>query len=143
MVLTKSELELLKKAGYSKRIIELYKDMANFGFIENPDTALDYKGPCGDIIKFYLMINRDDVVQDARFQYIGCPALAACGSILTQIIKNKTLQDVKKITEDDVLRELEGLPDEECHCAELAVTTLYKTITKYEETKKTQKKAPT
>ena len=48
--MSKGELELLKKARYSTRLIELYRELTNFGFIENHDVALDYKGPCGDIL---------------------------------------------------------------------------------------------
>jgi NifU-like protein involved in Fe-S cluster formation len=132
MRLSNDELALLKKAGYSTRIIDLYREMTNFGFIENPDAALDYKGPCGDIIKLYLTINEKNVIGDAKFQYIGCPALAASGSILTKMVKDKSLQEAKKITEEAVLTELGGLPDAECHCAKLATTALRKTIAKYE-----------
>lgn len=132
MRLTKGEVELFKKAGYSEKIIELYIDMTHFGFIENPDVALDYKGPCGDIIKFYLNIKENGVIEDVRFQYIGCLALAACGSIVTGMVKGKSLLEVKERTEDDVLMQLNGLPDDECHCAKLAVTALHKTIQKYE-----------
>jgi NifU-like protein involved in Fe-S cluster formation len=103
--------------------------------MENPDTSLTYTGPCGDTIKLYLRISENNVIEDAKFQYIGCPASAICGSTLTQIIKGKTLQEAKKIAEDDVLAELGGVPDEECHCAKLNISTLQKTISKYEEEK--------
>jgi len=129
-------LSLLEEAGYSKKAIGLYCGRVNVGVIENPDAALAYTGPCGDTIKLFLKIGEVDVIDEAKFQYLGCPASAACGSILTQMIKGKTLLEAKKITEDDLLRELGGLPGEECHCAKLAVTTLQKTISKYEENKK-------
>ena len=134
--LTVEELSLLEEAGYPKKAIELYGGRINVGVIENPDVALAYTGPCGDTIKLFLKIGEDDVIDNAKFQYLGCPASAACGSILTQMIKGKTLLEAKKITEDDVLRALGGLPGEECHCAILAATTLHKTISKYEENKK-------
>ena len=130
--MTESELQLLKTAGYSEKVIELYANKVNVGTIENPDAAYAYTGPCGDTIKLYLKISSDDVIEDARFQYVGCPASAACGSILTQVVTGKTLQEAKEITVDDVLTGLNGLPDEECHCAELVVTTLHKTITQYQ-----------
>jgi len=134
--LIKEKLSLLEEAGYPKKAIDLYGGRVNVGVIENPDAALAYTGPCGDTIKLFLKIGEDDVIDDAKFQYLGCPASAACGSILTQMIKGKTLLEAKKITEDDVLRALGGLPGDECHCAKLAVTTLQKTISKYEENKK-------
>jgi nitrogen fixation NifU-like protein len=86
--LSKDELKLLRKAGYTERIIHFYSDESNVGFIEEPSIALDYKGECGDIIKFYLMINQDNVIEQAKFQYIGCPALAASGSILRNSEEN-------------------------------------------------------
>jgi NifU-like protein len=92
------------------------------------------------MIKLYLKISKNGVIEDAKFQYVGCPASAICGSTLTQIIKGKTLQEAKKITEGDVLGNLGGLPDEECHCVKLNVTTLYKTISRYEENTKKRAK---
>jgi nitrogen fixation NifU-like protein len=136
--LTKEELKLLDEAGYSRKIIELYGNNVNVGIIENPDVALAYTGPCGDTIKLYLKIAGDNVIEDARFQYLGCPPLAACGSVLTQIVRDKTLKEAKEVITKEVLTELGGLPDDECHCAELAVTTLHKTIMKYKENKKMQ-----
>jgi nitrogen fixation NifU-like protein len=133
MKLSDSELRLLQKAGYSEKIIRLYEKVPNFGFIEDPDTACDYKGPCGDIIKYYLMINENDVIKRIRFQYIGCPALAASGSALAKMVRGKSLQNAAKITENDVLKELERLPNCECHCTTLAVTALRKTIANYQE----------
>ena len=137
--LGKEELKLLDEAGYSKKAIEFYSNKINVGVMKNSNAALAYTRPCGDTIKLYLKIGKDDVIEDAKFQYIGCPASAICGSTLTQIIKGKTLKEAKKITEDDLFRELESLPDEECHCAKLAVTTLQKPISSYEQSKTWQK----
>jgi nitrogen fixation NifU-like protein len=133
MTLLEGEEVLLRNAGYSEKIIQIYSEAPNVGFIENPSVTLDYKGKCGDIIKFYLIINQNNVIEEAKFQYIGCPALAASGSILTEMVKKKSLQDVKKITEDEVRIKIGGLPDAECHCAKLAVAALNKTIAKYME----------
>jgi nitrogen fixation NifU-like protein len=126
-------MQLLNAAGYSGKVVELYAKKVNVGAIANPDAVLAYTGPCGDTIKLYMKIRSDDVIEEARFQYVGCPASAACGSILTQMIAGKTIQEAKKITDDDVLTKLDGLPDEECHCAELVVTTLHQTITHYQK----------
>ena len=109
--------------------------------MERPDVALAYTGPCGDTIKLYLKISEVDVIEDATFQFLGCPASAICGSTLTQLIKGKTLQEAKTVTEEDVLEDLGGLPGEECHCATLAVSALHKTISKYEEKKRIKQAA--
>ena len=133
--LSKEKLNLLKEAGYSEKAIKLYSDRVNVGVIENPDVTLIYEGHCGDSIKLYLKI-QGDLIEDAKFQYLGCPGSAACGSTMIQLVKDKTLSEAKQITKKDILAELNGLPGDESHCAELAVTTLQRTVMKYEESQK-------
>lgn len=130
--LTKEEFELLRDVDYSVKAIDLYMNKVNVGVIENSDVNLDYTGPCGDTVKLYLKIGNNTVIEDAKFQYLGCPAAASSGSALTKIAKGKTLEEAKTITEQDILHELRGLPEAKLHCAKLAVTTLQKAITKYE-----------
>jgi nitrogen fixation NifU-like protein len=79
------------------------------------------------------------MIEDAKFQYIGCPASAACGSVVTQIIKRKSLQQIKKINKEVILEKLGGLPDNEFHCANLVLTTLRRAIKKYENIAKQKK----
>lgn len=134
--LTKEQFELLKDVGYSVKVIELYMNKANVGVIENPDVNLAYRGPCGDTMKLYLKISNDTIIEDAKFQYLGCPALASSGSAITRIVKGKSLEEAKRITEHDILQELGGLPESKLHCPKLAVTTLQKAIAKYEERKR-------
>ena len=133
--LTEEKIELLKNAGYSKKAIELYANKINVGTIENADVTLPYTGPCGDTCKIYLKINDQNVIEDAKFQYLGCPASVACGSIVTQIAKGKTLREAERITEEELIEKLGGLPGDECHCATLVLTTLCNAIKKYENNK--------
>ena len=133
--LTEEKIELLKNAGYSKKAIELYANKVNVGTIEDADVALPYTGPCGDTCKIYLKITDQNVIEDAKFQYLGCPASAGCGSIVTQSAKGKTLREAERITEK-VIEKLGGLPGDECHCATLVLTTLCIAIKKYENNKK-------
>ena len=126
----------MKDAGYSEDVIELYRDKVNVGVIDNPDVNLAHTGPCGDTMKIYLRIS-DDVVEDAKFQYLGCPGAASSGSAITRIVKHKTLEEAKKINEQDILQNLGGLPESKLHCPTLAVTTLQKAIAKYKERKRT------
>lgn len=126
----------MKDAGYSENVIELYRDKVNVGVIDNPDFNLAHTGPCGDTMKIYLRIS-DDVVEDAKFQYLGCPGAASSGSAITRIVKHKTLEEAKKINEQDILQNLGGLPESKLHCPTLAVTTLQKAIAKYKERKRT------
>jgi NifU-like protein involved in Fe-S cluster formation len=98
--------------------------------------ALQYTGPCGNTCKIYLKINDQNVIEEAKFQYLGCPAPATCGSIVTQIAKGKTLREAESITEKEVIEKLGSLPGDECHCATLVLTTLCNAIKKYENSKK-------
>ena len=137
--LTAEENRLLKEAGYSDKVIELYKKKVNIGLIENPDVALSeraYTGSIGDAMRIYLRIGRNGIIENAKFQYLGCPGAAASGSAITAIAKGKTLEDAKNITEQDLLKELQGLPESKQHCTKLAVTTLREAIEQYEKPKR-------
>lgn len=133
--LTEEEFELLKEAGYSDKAIEFYMNEVNVGSIEKPDVALAYTGPCGDTMKIYLKINKNSIIEDAKFYYLGCPGAASSGSAITKLVIGETIEKAKRITEQDILRELEGLPESKLHCPKLALTTLQKAIAKYEKDK--------
>ena len=126
--LTREEFELLKDAGYSETVIELYRNKINVGIIMDPDVNLAYTGPCGDTMRLYLKISDEDIVEDAKFQYLGCPEAASSGSAITSIVKGKTLEEAKRITEHDILLKLGGLPKSKLDCPKLAVTTLRRAI---------------
>jgi NifU-like protein involved in Fe-S cluster formation len=124
--------ELLLKAGYSVKAIKLYMNKVNVGSIENSDVALTYTGlPCGDTITLYLKLGKDGIIQDAKFEYKGCIGTASSGSALTMLVIGKTVKDAWKITKEDVLKELGGLP--ESYCAELVVNALHKALEKLED----------
>lgn len=127
---------LLENTNYSQKAINLYINKINLGQINNAEVNLAYTGPCGDTCKIFLKINDQNVIEDAKFQYLGCIGCAACGSIVTQIVKNMTLQNAKRINEHQIIEELGGLPGDECHCATLVLKTLRKTINKFEKSKK-------
>jgi len=129
----KNREELLLKAGYSAKTIALYLNKVNVGSIENPDAVSTYtRMISGDRITLYLKIE-NEIIKDAKFEYNGCVGTAASGSALTKLIIGKTIKDVWYITRDDVLSELDGLP--ESHCADLAINVLCKAIEKIEEKK--------
>lgn len=136
--LTKEELELLEEAGYSQKAVELYEKKVNVGVIKNPDVVFAYTGPCGDVIKLYLKMDENNVVEDAKFQYLGCPGSASSASAITRIVKNKTIEEAKNITQNDVLKELEGLPRLKLDCPKLVVAALRKAIAEYEKNKRLQ-----
>jgi nitrogen fixation NifU-like protein len=123
------------ESGYSKKAIELYTNNVNVGTLENPTVVTTFLGPCGDLIKLYLRINERDVIEDAKFYYLGCPGSAASASAMTTLLKNKAVNQAKKLTEDDILVELGGLPKSKLECATLSLRTLRKAIAEYEKLK--------
>jgi len=124
--------ELLLRAGYSAKSIKLYLNKVNVGSIENSDVALTYTGlPCGDTITLYLKLGKDGTIQDAKFKYKGCIGTASSGSALTMLVIGKTVKEAWNITKDDILKELDGLP--ESHCAELVINALHKALEKLED----------
>ncbi|MBT0159951.1 iron-sulfur cluster assembly scaffold protein [Candidatus Bathyarchaeota archaeon A05DMB-2] len=131
-MLKKATIEdFLLKAGYSAKAAKLYVNRVNVGSIENPDVTSTYTGLlCGDTITLYLKLE-DQVIIDAKFEYSGCAGTATSGSALTMLVTGKTVGEAWKITKDDVLRELGGLP--ESHCADLAVNALHKALEKLKE----------
>jgi len=124
--------QLLKLSGYSDKAIECYVNKVNVGEIKTPDVVYTYTGSCGDMIKLYLKIE-SGIIKDAKFQATGCAGPLVSGSALTQIIKNKTLEQAKKVNEKNILDFLGEIPDSKHHCVSLAIKTLEETINLFEK----------
>jgi nitrogen fixation NifU-like protein len=133
--LTEEQLKLLKESGYPEKAIELYVNQVNMGALQNPDVVTTYLGPCGDIIELYLKIDKTCIIKDGKFYYLGCPGSAASASVMIELVKGKTIDEAKKITEKDVLNALGGLPKAKLDCPTLAIKTLRKAIAEYEKMK--------
>jgi nitrogen fixation NifU-like protein len=121
------KIEHDEEKTYSKVVIREYRNPINFGVLEHPDAVGVIKGPCGDTMKITLKIV-NETIQDARFWTDGCGATLACGNMLTKMIKGKTPHEAIKISQKDLINELDGLPENHSHCAKLAVITLHKAL---------------
>ena len=130
MVNEKGLVELLKRAGYPEKAIDYYIRKVNVGVIEGADATEAFTGLCGDSMRVYLKVKKG-VIRDAKFQAIGCAGAFASGSTVTEMVKGKALEDAGRITEQDVLQELDGLPGPKLHCARLAIDALKKSIDSY------------
>ena len=131
-----SELQFLfikLKNMYSDKVIEHFKNPHNQGIIENPDAVGQNGNPiCGDVMKIYLKI-KDDVIIDAKFETLGCAAAIATSSALTDLIIGKTLDNAMKVTKNDIVESLGGLPMPKVHCSMLGVGSLHKAIKNYQK----------
>jgi len=125
----------MAESGYSKKAIDFYVNKVNVGTLEIPSIVTTFLGPCGDLIKLYLKINQKDTIDDAKFYYLGCPGSAASASAMTTLLKGSTVKQAKKMTEDDIIKELGGLPKLKHDCATLSIRTLRKAIAEYETQK--------
>lgn len=118
---------------YTDKVKEHFLNPRNVGEIENPDAeAMTGSIVCGDALKLTLKIDeKTDKITDAKFKTFGCASAIASSSILTEMIKGKTIDEVNKITNRDIAKELGGLPEEKMHCSVMGMETLEKAINNY------------
>jgi nitrogen fixation NifU-like protein len=125
-----SELDADAEKTFSKKVLDEYKNPHNVGRLPNADGTGIITGPCGDTMEFYINI-KNSRIADIKFMTDGCGATIACGSKTSKMVKGKTLKNVSKLTNDDLIKALDGLPDENLHCAKLSIDTLHKAIDDY------------
>ena len=106
----------------------------NQGALDNTSAIGQAGNPvCGDIMKIYLQVNDDGIIEDIKFETLGCAAAIAVSSALTELVKGKTLDEVYKITKDKVVNDLGGLPPAKIHCSMLGVDALHAAIDNYRQ----------
>ena len=130
--------ELIKaemKRVYSETVVEHSMNPRNVGDIEDAGGFAKVIGPCGDTMEIWLKVN-SDTISDASFMTDGCGTTIASGSMVTEMAKGRTVFHAQKITQQDVLNALGGLPEESQHCALLAANTLKEAVKDYLITKK-------
>lgn len=118
---------------YSEIVLEHFRNPRNVGVIEDPDAmAIEGSPACGDQIVVYLKVDKDTrEITDIKFQSFGCASNIATGSMLTEMVKGKTIDEAIKITWKDVAEALGGLPPIKMHCSVLAVDGLKSAIKNY------------
>ncbi len=105
---------------YSAKVMDHFMNPRNVGEIENADGVGEVGNPaCGDMMRLYLKVE-DGRVVDAKFRTFGCGAAIASSSMLTELIKGKTLEEARAITNTHVADALDGLPPVKIHCSLMA-----------------------
>jgi len=119
--------------SYSEKVMEHFRNPRNVGEIENPDGVGRVGNPvCGDIMELYIKVDNDRIV-DAKFKTFGCGAAIATSSMVTELVKNKTIEEALKISNKAVAEALGGLPPIKMHCSVLAEEALKKALDGYRQ----------
>ena len=116
---------------YSEKVTEHFKNPRNVGEIENPDGVGHVGNPvCGDIMELYIKVN-DGTITDAKFKTFGCGAAIATSSMITELVKGKSIKEALDISNQAVVEALDGLPPVKLHCSVLAEEALKSAIEDY------------
>ena len=120
---------------YSPMIMDHWQNPRNWGIMNVANGYAKITGPCGDTMEMSLKVE-DKMIVKCTFDTDGCGTSIACASVVTEMVKDRTIKEARKIRQDRVLRHCGGLPEADQHCALLAANTLQKAIDDYESTKK-------
>jgi nitrogen fixation protein NifU and related proteins len=114
--------------NYSDKLLDHFFHPHNMGKIENADGVGVVGNPnCGDVLKLYLKI-KDNKIIDIKFETLGCAAAIGVSSVLTEMVKGKTIEEALKIKNNDIIKELGGVPQMKVHCSVLGEQALKKAI---------------
>lgn len=116
---------------YSEKVMQHFMNPHNVGEIENADGVGEIGNPvCGDMMTFYIKV-KDNRIEDVKYKTFGCGAAIAVSSMVSDMVKGKTLEEALTVTPTMVANELEGLPKNKFHCSNLGAQALRKAIRNY------------
>ena len=120
-------------ALYSEKVMDHFKNPRNVGVIEDADGVGEVgNAKCGDIMKIYLKIE-NDIIVDVKFETFGCGSAIASSSMATEMIKGKPVSEALNLTNKAVAEALDGLPAHKIHCSVLAEEAIKKALRDYYE----------
>ena len=118
-------------ALYSEVVMDHFMNPRNVGTIENADGVGEVgNAKCGDIMKIYLKIE-NDIIVDVKFETFGCGSAIASSSMATEMIKGKSIQEALSLTNKAVCEALDGLPAAKVHCSVLAEEAIKSALKDY------------
>ncbi|MFA5622784.1 MAG: Fe-S cluster assembly scaffold protein NifU [Candidatus Dojkabacteria bacterium] len=119
--------------GYSEKVMDHFFNPRNVGVIEDANAIGEVgNARCGDIMKMYMTI-KDNIIVDVKFQTFGCGAAVATSSMVTELIKGKTVEQALEISNKQVAEALDGLPPVKMHCSNLAESAVKAAIDDYKK----------
>ncbi|MDO4206850.1 MAG: Fe-S cluster assembly scaffold protein NifU [Lachnospiraceae bacterium] len=120
-------------ALYSEKVMDHFRNPRNVGVIEDANGIGEVgNAKCGDIMKMYLKIE-DGIIQDVKFETLGCGSAIASSSMATELIKGKPVSEAMKLTNKAVAEALDGLPDYKMHCSVLAEEAIQSALEDYQK----------
>ena len=123
---------------YSEIVMDHFTNPRNVGEIENASGMGEVGNvKCGDIMRIYLKINNDEIIEDIKFKTFGCGSAVAASSIATEMVMGKSVKEALQLTNKQVVDALGGLPPVKIHCSVLAEQALKAAI--YDYAQKTNK----
>ena len=109
---------------YSAQVLDHFEHPRNAGEVEEPDATAQIENPaCGDVLKLTLRL-RDDRVKEIRFLAQGCVSAMACASLLTQLVRGRTVTEARQLRREELVQAIGGLPQASAHASHLALDTL-------------------
>ena len=119
--------------NYTALVIDHFMNPRNVGEIENADAIGEAgSAECGDMMRIYLKID-NNIVTDVKFKTFGCAAAIASSSMATEMIKGKTVDEITKMTNMEVVDALGGLPEKKVHCSVMVEAAIADALNNYKK----------
>ena len=124
----------MEKIMYSEKVMDHFSNPRNVGEIENASgVGTVGNAKCGDIMRIYLDIDGDGIINDCKFKTFGCGAAVATSSMATELVKGKSVEDALQVTNKAVMEARDGLPPVKVHCSLLAEEAIHAALWDYAE----------
>jgi nitrogen fixation NifU-like protein len=109
---------------YSAELLDHFENPRNAGALDAPDATAQLENPaCGDVLELSLKLKGRNI-SEIRFRAKGCVPAMACGSAITELIKNKDINEARKVSREELIQKVGGLPQASAHASHLAIDTL-------------------